>query len=427
MNTSLFQDKTAQVGIIGLGYVGLPLAVNFSKAGYNIVGIDLDESKVNMLNSGKSYIEDIEDRDLDLSKIMAVNDFSIIEKLDVVIICVPTPLDANHDPDLTFVESAARNVSRYAHKDLLIILESTVYPGTTKDFILPLLSESGLKVGEDFFLCFSPERVDPGRKDWTTFNTPKVIGGITESCLEAGHQFYSSALKTIVPVSSTEAAEMTKILENSFRAVNIGFINEMMKICDTMGLNIWEIVDTAASKPFGFMKFTPGPGVGGHCIPVDPLYLTWKMKQLGGDTEFISLAHKVNTDMPHYWVDKLEKELLKVNKRLKGSRIIVLGMSYKKDVTDYRESPSLDIYKILKERDAAVSYYDPFVANLKLAEDPLHSLENISEALKLADGVIIATDHTCFKELSLNDLDCPVINCRGMPLKKTSKEKVLVA
>jgi UDP-N-acetyl-D-glucosamine dehydrogenase len=343
----------------------------------------------------------------------ATTSYSAISDCQIVILCVPTPLDHKKEPDLSHVIEATKQIAKYAHSGILVVLESTSYPGTTKEVVVPILSGS-LRLGEDVFVCFSPERIDPGRKDWTAFNTPKVIGGITKSCLELGKTFYSSALQTVISVSNTETAEMVKILENSFRSVNIAFVNEMMIVCDKLGVNIWEVIDVADTKPFGFMKFSPGPGVGGHCIPIDPLYLTWKLKQLNQEAQFISLANEINEKMPIYWISKLEESLFKHSKKLEGSRILILGVAYKKDVCDVRESPALDIIKILLSKGSKVDYYDPFVPQINVAGQVLQSCEkfqNISD-FDNVDGVMVVTDHSCFDAL------CPysssiVINCRG--------------
>ena len=359
------ENREAVVGIIGLGYVGLPLTVAFAEAGFDVVGIDIDEQKVAALNRQESYIEDVTSKTLaGLERpIRATTDFSALAECDTVSVCVPTPLRKTGDPDVSYIVSATDQVAKYLHPGMLVVLESTTYPGTTTEVVLPRLTGNGdnLQVGEDFFLCFSPERVDPGREDWTTRTTPKVLGGTTPACLEAGQALYGAALETIVPVSSTEAAEMAKLLENTFRAVNIAMVNEMLLMCDKLGLDVWEVIDAAATKPFGFMKFTPGPGIGGHCIPIDPLYLSWKLKSLKFTARFIELADEINSAMPEYWVQRVQDALNEVEKPLKGSRVLVLGVAYKKDVSDMRESPALDIIHLLEEKGAEVQYHDPHV------------------------------------------------------------------
>ena len=349
------RTRSTRLGIIGLGYVGLPLAVVFAEAGFHVVGIDLDTRKVAALNHGESYIEDIPTTRLapltHAGRLVATSDFSALNECDAVSICVPTPLRKTGDPDISFIIAATEQIARYLHPGMLVVLESTTYPGTTTEIILPRLSahEAALRVGEAFFLCFSPERVDPGRTDWTTVNTPKVMGGVTPQCLQAGLALYGAALQTVVPVSSTEAAEMTKLLENTFRAVNIGMANEILLMCERLGLDAWEVIEAAATKPFGFMKFTPGPGLGGHCIPIDPLYLSWKLRTLNYRAQFIELASEINTAMPRYWARKVQDALNEVSKSLKGSHVLVLGVAYKKDVSDLRESPALDFRIMIQQ------------------------------------------------------------------------------
>lgn len=396
------ESRRAQVAIIGLGYVGLPLAVVFAEAGYQVTGIDIDPHKVNGINDGKSHIEDIPtERVAPLvaaGRLGATTDFAVLRHCDAVSICVPTPLRKTRDPDISYIIAATNEIVRYIHPGMVVVLESTTYPGTTTEVILPRLSDSQqhLKAGEDFFLCFSPERVDPGREDWTTINTPKVMGGVTPNCLQAGKALYGSAINRIVPVSSTEAAEMVKLLENTFRAVNIGLVNEVLLMCDKLGLDAWEVIDAAATKPFGFMKFTPGPGLGGHCIPIDPLYLSWKLKTLNYNARFIELASEVNTSMPHYWVQKVQDALNENGKAVRGSKVLLLGMAYKKDVSDIRESPALDIFLLLQEKGALVSYHDPFVPSLRHEEVEIVSITDLGAALHSADCTIIVTDHSSY-------------------------------
>ena len=392
--------REAVVGIIGLGYVGLPLAVVFAEAGFQVIGIDLDARKVEAINSGHSYIEDVTDETLRAlgNAIHATTDFAALEQCDTVSICVPTPLRKTGDPDISYIISATDQIARYLHPGMLVVLESTTYPGTTTEVVLPRLTNNGkhLEIGKDFYLCFSPERVDPGRTDWTTRTTPKVLGGVTPACIAAGRALYGAALDRVVPVSSPEAAEMVKLLENTFRAVNIAMANEVMLMCERLGLDVWEIIEAAATKPFGFMKFVPGPGIGGHCIPKDPLYLSWKLKSLKFTARFIELAAEINADMPRYWVQKTQDALNEVEKPLKGSRVLVLGIAYKPDVSDLRESPALDIIHLLREKGARVTYHDPHAPTVEYHGLAMTSVPDLDAALAEADCVVIATDHTAY-------------------------------
>jgi UDP-N-acetyl-D-glucosamine dehydrogenase len=382
--------------VIGIGYVGLPLCVEMAKAGFVTTGYDKSESKVKSLLAGKSYIGDIPDDELaplvQSGKLTGSTDPNVLGAADVVIICVPTPLNKTKEPDNGFIMMAAEDLKSRMHKDMLIVLESTTFPGFTREILLPKLSESGLKVGEDFFLCFSPERVDPGNPVYHTKNTPKVVGGVTPRCTEAVQAMYGEVLEKLVPVSSTDTAEMVKLLENTFRAVNIGLVNEVAIMCNKLGLNTWEVIDAAATKPFGFMKFTPGPGLGGHCIPVDPLYLSWKLKTLKYEARFIQLADDINTHMPHLVVDKTVDALNGEKKALNGSKVLILGMAYKKDIDDVRESPALDIFELLQQKGANVSYYDPYAPSVRIGEHTVHSVK--FEALDSYDVVVIVTDHS---------------------------------
>jgi len=391
--------RTARVGIIGLGYVGLPLAVEFSKAGFSVTGIDVQESKVARLNSGESYVQDVPNAALgplvDSGKFHATTDFSVVAGLDTINIAVPTPLRKTKDPDMSYVVSACQETAKYFGPGKLVILESTTYPGTTDELVLPMLQRPGLKVGEDFFLCFSPERVDPGNARYQTANIPKVVGGITPACTEMGALFYAQALQTVVPVSSTSVAEMVKLLENTFRMINIGLVNELALMCDRMGINVWEVIDAAATKPFGFLPFYPGPGLGGHCIPIDPFYLSWKTRQAGMEARFIELAGYINGQMPHFVVDKIQNALNDQSKPLKGSHVHILGVAYKRDIDDVRESPALDIILLLERRGARVTYSDPFVPAIKLDGHALTAQEPLSSAAQ-ADCTVIVTDHSSF-------------------------------
>lgn len=412
------ETRTAAVAVVGLGYVGLPLALVFAEAGHRVVGIDLDNRKVDAINRGESYIEDIPSERLHSliaeGVLTATTDFAVLRGCDVVSICVPTPLNKTGDPDIAYIISVADEIAHNLHPGMLIVLESTTYPGTTTEIILPRLGDNSasLKVGQDFFLCFSPERVDPGRKDWTTCNTPKVMGGVTPACLEAGRALYESAIEQVVPVSSPEAAEMTKLLENTFRAINIGLANEVLLMCDKLGLDAWEIIEAAATKPFGFMKFTPGPGLGGHCIPIDPLYLSWKLRTLDYNARFINLANEINTSMPRYWVQKVQDALNEVGKSVKGSRVLVLGVAYKKDIGDIRESPALDIIHLLQEKGAHVSYHDPHVLSFHADGLMMAAVEKLDTALQEADCVLIVTDHSAYNWSHIQHQAKLIVNTR---------------
>src|ERR1700742_422610 len=392
------QSKTARVGVVGLGYVGLPLAVEFGEAGFDVTGIDLSEGKAARVNAGDSYIGDVPSSALEplarSGRLRATTDFSVIRDLDTINICVPTPLRKTKDPDMSYIIAACEEIAKYCRPGLLVILESTTYPGTTEELVLPMLEKSGLKVGVDFFLCFSPERVDPGNAKFQTKNIPKVVGGTTPACTELGRLFYSQALETVVPVSSTQVAEMVKLLENTFRMINIGLVNEMAIMCEGMGINVWEVIEAAATKPFGFMPFYPGPGLGGHSIPIDPFYLSWKTKQAGIEARFIELAGYINGQMPHFVVNKVQNALNDVGKPVKGTKILVMGVAYKRDIEDVRESPALDVIHLLQKRGATISFSDPHVPEIRLEDATL--LAQDSGALKTADCVVIVTDHAAF-------------------------------
>ncbi|MFV1950402.1 MAG: nucleotide sugar dehydrogenase [Nitrospinota bacterium] len=394
-----FKDRTATVGIIGLGYVGLPLAIEFGKAGFNVIGIDTVEKKVKNIHDGNSYIPDVDPEDINKlvssGKLNASVDYSPLKNADSVSICVPTPLGKTKDPDISYIISAARKIADYLHKGELIVLESTTYPGTTEEIILPELEAKGFKVGEDFFLAFSPERVDPGNKIYKTKNTPKIIGGITERCTEVAKVLYSQAIDTVIPVSTTKSAEMVKLLENTFRAVNIALVNEVALMCDRLGIDVWEVIEAASTKPFGFMPFLPGPGLGGHCIPVDPYYLAWKLKTLDYKARFIELAGEINTGMPLHIVSIISDALNERQKSVKGSKILVLGVSYKKDIGDIRESPALDIIRLLIKKGAVISYNDPFVPVLSDYND-IKNVRIEEKVVRAADCILITTDHTIY-------------------------------
>lgn len=401
-----FQSRQATFGIIGMGYVGLPAAVAFAEEGFDVVGIDVDVTKVAMLNRGESYVEDVPESQLrpliESGKLRASSDYADLQGVDAVSICVPTPLRKTKDPDVSYIISATDSlVARGGGgSGRLVVLESTTYPGTTDELILPRLQANGDVVGEDFFIAFSPERIDPGRTDYTFRTTPKVIGGVTPACVEVALALYSQVVEQPVPVSSTAAAEMVKLLENTFRAVNIGLVNEVAIMCDRLGLNVWEVVEAAATKPYGFMKFTPGPGLGGHCIPIDPHYLSWKLKTVNYTARFIELASDVNGHMPEYVVGKVADALNGERKAINGSRILILGVAYKPNVGDVRESPALDVIHLLQERGAVLTYHDPFVADLSHEGFNLQSVALTPVALAEADCVVVVTDHRAL------DYDC---------------------
>jgi UDP-N-acetyl-D-glucosamine dehydrogenase len=393
--------KEAVIGVVGLGYVGLPLAVAFGQKGFAVVGVDVDASKVASLQAGHSYVEDIADAELAPlvanGRFRASTDFAILQEADAISICVPTPLRKTKDPDISYIISATDSIVRHAGgRGKLIVLESTTYPGTTEEVILPRLVENGDVVGRDFLLAFSPERIDPGRTDYTVWTTPKVIGGMTPDCTDTAVALYGQVVQQPVPVSSPAAAEMVKLLENTFRAVNIALVNEVAIMCDRLGLNVWEVVEAAATKPYGFMKFTPGPGVGGHCIPLDPHYLSWKLKTLNYNARFIELAGEINSHMPEYVVSKVSDALNADRKAVNGSKVLVLGVAYKPNIGDVRESPALDVILHLQERGAVVSYHDPYVADLRHEGLDYQSVELTAETVQTADCVVIVTNHRAY-------------------------------
>ncbi|HEU4880137.1 MAG TPA: nucleotide sugar dehydrogenase [Gemmatimonadaceae bacterium] len=391
-------DRSACLGVVGLGYVGLPLALEFAKAGFHVIGYDVSDVVVKGLMSGVSHIQDVSSEELAAvvksGHFEATADESRLREMDAISIAVPTPLAKTRDPDMTYVIAAADAIARNAHPGMLIVLESTTYPGTTRELMQPKLEAAGLTVGEDVFLAFSPERVDPGNPVWNTKNTPKVVGGITPACTEVASALYASCLARIVPVSSTETAELVKLLENTFRSVNIGLVNEMQIVCDKLGVNVWEVIDAAATKPFGFMKFTPGPGIGGHCIPLDPHYLAWKMRTLNYKTRFIDLASEINSEMPALVVERVSQALNTARKPVNGSRVLVLGVAYKKDIDDMRESPALDVIRLLEEQSAHVVYHDPHVASFHENGHERQSVGLTDDELTNADVVVIITDHS---------------------------------
>ncbi len=399
------ENRTACIGVVGLGYVGLPLALEFARAGFKVIGYDISDWVVRELMAGKSHIQDVPSADVaklvKSGKLEATSDESRMQEMDAISIAVPTPLAKTRDPDMGYVLAAADAIGRNCRPGIVVVLESTTYPGTTRELLLPKLEAAGLKVGEDVFLAFSPERVDPGNPMWNTKNTPKIVGGITAACTEVATALYATCLDTIVPVSSTETAELVKLLENTFRSVNIGLVNEMAIVCDKLGVNIWEVIEAAATKPFGFMPFYPGPGIGGHCIPLDPHYLSWKARQHGFDSRFISLAEEVNSRMPDHVVQLVSDGLNDARKAMNGSRILLLGVAYKKDIDDVRESPALSIIDRLRAKGADVHYHDPFVKEIRFDDahtegggEPLASEPLTDEALRAVDCLVIVTDHS---------------------------------
>jgi UDP-N-acetyl-D-glucosamine dehydrogenase len=423
--TNKIKTKTARVGVVGLGYVGLPLAVEYANEGYSVTGIDLQTSKVDQINNGVSYIQDVPTSvvapAVTAKKLRATTDFSVVAELDTINICVPTPLRKTKDPDMSYIVSACEEIAKYVHPGMLVILESTTYPGTTDELVRPLLEKGGIVVGEDLFLCFSPERVDPGNPKFNTKNIPKVVGGTTPACTEVGHLFYSQALQNVIPVTSTQVAEMVKLLENTFRMINIGLVNEIAIMCSRMGINVWEVIEAAATKPFGFMPFYPGPGLGGHCIPIDPFYLSWKSKQAGVEARFIELAGHINGQMPHFVIDKIQNALNDQTKPLRGSHVHILGVAYKRDIDDVRESPALDIIHLLTQRGANVTYSDPFVPSLSI--DGLQ-LESQNDVTGSADCVVIITDHAAFDYKAVVRDAALIVDTRNA-LKNIQSDKIV--
>jgi UDP-N-acetyl-D-glucosamine dehydrogenase len=395
---SKIRNRSAKVGVIGLGYVGLPLAIEIAQTGFQVTGIDIDRSKAEAVNAGISYILDVQSEILFTlavkGMIRATQSFASVESLDAISICVPTPLRKTKDPDLSYVVASVEAVQKHLKPGQLIVLESTTYPGTTRELVLPILERSGLQVGKDFFLAFSPERVDPGNKTYTTKNIPKVIGGITPRCTELAVLLYQQFVERIVPVSSSESAELVKLLENTFRSVNIALANEMARMCHRFGINVWEVIEAATTKPFGFMPFYPGPGLGGHCIPIDPYYLTWKAKMSGFEPRLIELAALVNSHMPEFTVSRIADALNEEQKSLKGSMILALGVSYKRDAADLRESPALEVLRALDAKGALVTYSDPYIPSMALNEKSLKSVSLTADLLKEFDCVVVLTDHT---------------------------------
>ncbi len=396
-----FNRREAKVGIVGMGYVGLPLAVEFARVGYHVIGLDVNAEKVSQLNAGSSYIPDVPTDELrplvESGHLRATTSYDDLRDCDAISICVPTPLRKTKDPDMSYVLAAADAVAQVCHPGLLVVLESTTYPGTTEEIIVPRLMSNGLEVGNNVFVAFSPERVDPGNQVYGVRNTPKVVGGVTPACVEVVTALYEPAVERVVPVSSTAAAEMVKLLENTFRAVNIGLVNEMAIMCRRLGVDVWEVIEAASSKPFGFMPFYPGPGLGGHCIPIDPHYLSWRLRALNYNARFIELASEINTQMPYFVIELVMNALNEDGKALRGSKVGVLGMAYKRDIDDVRESPALDVYHLLEEKGAEVSFSDPHVPRVRLPGDRVaHSQPLTADWLAAQDAVVIVTDHRAF-------------------------------
>jgi len=424
-------DRSAVIGVVGLGYVGLPLALEFARAGFKVIGFDVSQRVVDQLNKGTSHIQDVASKDLGevvkAGKFEATTDPKRIAEMDAVSIAVPTPLVKTRDPDMSYVLSATETIAKHARPGMLIVLESTTYPGTTRELMQPRMEQAGLVVGETVFLAFSPERVDPGNPKWHTKNTPKVVGGITPACTEVAVALYSSCLDTIVPVTSTETAELVKLLENTFRSVNIGLVNEMAIVCDKLGVNVWEVIDAAATKPFGYMKFTPGPGIGGHCIPLDPHYLAWKMRSLNYKTRFIDLASEINSEMPAVVVEKVARALNEDRKAVNGSKVLVLGVAYKKNIDDMRESPALDVMRLLEQRGAIVTYHDPYVPTFREDGHTMNGVELTDDALQNSDAVVIVTDHDNVDYQRVVDLAPVVVDARNATRNLSTAKGRIVA
>ncbi|MEQ8672971.1 MAG: nucleotide sugar dehydrogenase [Aggregatilineales bacterium] len=427
---SKLDTRQAITAVIGLGYVGLPLAIEFAETGFSVIGVDISEKKVDLINQGISYIPDIPTERLkplvESGKIRATTHYSELSTVDTINICVPTPLTKTKDPDMSFIINSIDEIVKICHEGMLIILESTTYPGTTREIILPRIEATGLVAGESVFIAFSPERIDPGNKTYTVHNTPKVVGGVTPHCSEVAHKLYTSAIEQVVTVSSPTTAEMVKLLENTFRAVNIGLVNEVAMMCDKLQIDAWEVIEAAATKPFGFMPFFPGPGLGGHCIPVDPHYLSWKLKTLNYNARFIELASEINTAMPLYVLDKISNALNDDGKPVKNSKIVVLGVAYKRDVDDVRESPALDIIELLRQKGGDVCYNDPHVPSIRLIDDKTMQNSEYSDALlKQADCVVIVTDHTSYDWQHILDTSRLVVDTRHVTAPFTGTARVV--
>jgi UDP-N-acetyl-D-glucosamine dehydrogenase len=415
------EKRDAVVGVIGLGYVGLPLAMEFVNAGFRVIGYDISQRVIDLLMSGQSHIQDVPSSQVQQAVAAGLFTATTVEErlkeCDAISIAVPTPLSKTRDPDMAYVLASADAVARQAHKGMCVVLESTTYPGTTRELLQPRLEAMGLTVGEDVFVAFSPERVDPGNPVYHTKNTPKVVGGVTPACVEVAKAFYESCIDTVVPVTSPEAAELVKLLENTFRAVNIAMVNEIAIVCDKLNVDVWEVIDAAATKPFGFMKFTPGPGIGGHCIPLDPHYLAWKMRTLNYKTRFIDLASEINSQMPDWVVNKVGSALNEVRKAVNGSRVLVLGVAYKRDIDDVRESPALDVIRLLEERGAHVEFHDPFVHEFREDGHVRRGVALSDEMLRWADAVVIITDHKSVDYQHVVDHAALVVDTRNVTAK----------
>src|SRR6476659_4378689 len=424
------QVRSAVIGVIGLGYVGLPLAVEFAKAGFHVIGYDVSDRVCKLLMRGESHIQDVPPSEVAAlvknGMFEATTNEHRLSETDAISIAVPTPLSKTRDPDMSYVISAAQTATRQAHPGLLVVLESTTYPGTTREVLLPALTERGLTVGEDVFVAFSPERVDPGNPFYNTKNTPKVVGGITAACTELATALYNSCIDTTVPVSSPEAAELVKLLENTFRSVNIAMVNEMAIVCDKLGVDVWEVIEAAATKPFGFMKFTPGPGIGGHCIPLDPHYLAWKMRTLNYKTRFIDLASEINSQMPAFVVEKVAHALNAERKPVNGSEVLVLGVAYKRDIDDVRESPALDVIRLLEEQGATVHFHDPFIRCVREDGHVINGVELTDAEIAKADVVVIVTDHKVIDYQRLVDHAVLIVDTRNATAKTTRTKARIV-
>ena len=411
-------DRSAVFGVVGLGYVGLPLVVEIASAGYRVIGFDVNTKVVDGINGGRSHIQDVPTARLaplvSAGKVSATTDPARLDAADVISICVPTPLSKTRDPDVSFVLAAADAIRGIVRTGQIVILESTTYPGTTRELLMPRMEQGGLVVGRDVFLAFSPERVDPGNPTWQTRNTPKIVGGVTAACNRVALALYGPVFERLVPVSSPEAAELVKLLENTFRSVNIGLVNEMAIVCDKLGVNVWEVIDAAATKPFGFMKFTPGPGLGGHCIPIDPHYLAWKMRSLNYKTRFIEVAGEVNSEMPLFWVRKVAERLNDRAKSVRGSKVLVVGVAYKKNIDDLRESPALDIIRLLHQQGAEVSYHDPFIPALDEDGEHLESVPLTPQAVSASDCVVVVTDHSTLDYVMIRDRAAAIVDTRNV-------------
>lgn len=424
------KDRSATVGVVGLGYVGLPLAMEFARAGFKVIGYDVSKRTVDGLLSGRSHIQDVSSgivrEHVQSGRFIPTDEEARLGECDAISIAVPTPLSKTRDPDMSYVQKATEAIARHCHPGMLIVLESTTYPGTTREVLQPRIEERGLKVGENVFLAFSPERVDPGNPKWHTKNTPKVVGGVSAACSEVASAFYATCIDTVVPVASAEAAELVKLLENTFRAVNIGLVNEMAIVCEKLGVDVWEVIDAAATKPFGFMKFTPGPGIGGHCIPLDPHYLAWKMRTLNYKTRFIDLASEINSEMPEFVVRKVARALNDDRKAVRGSRILILGVAYKKDIDDMRESPALDVMRLLEHRGADVRYHDPFVPRFRENGHEFEGVELSPAELSAADAVVIVTDHsTVDYQLVLDHAGLVIDTRNATATRRSSRARVV--